>query len=180
MYGGMAFLGAKQKPLSEIVFDKYDTDKSGQIDAKEFQNLCYSLGYALTQQELDLGVKLLDSDGSGQIGKDEFSAWWKKSDRWADIKLDDDGVQKRQQVADTFSDFDADKKGSIFAKDFDKFYQSLVDQKLTTKSKEKFLEDLDKNRDGKIQFPEFVEWLERQGSFGQGVKLPEANSNNKK
>ncbi len=77
------------KPVWEIQFGKYDTDKSGKIDAEEFGHLCFNLGYALADDELKVAVKMLDSNGSGEIDKDEFKAWWTKSDRWAEIKLDD-------------------------------------------------------------------------------------------
>lgn len=35
------------KPLSKIVFDKYDVDESGYIDVYEFKYLCYDLGHYL-------------------------------------------------------------------------------------------------------------------------------------
>jgi len=161
----------KAKPLSEIVFEKYDTDKSGEIDAGEFRNLCYSLGYGLTSEEVELGVKVLDSDGSGKIEMKEFTTWWTKADRWADVKLDVETLEKRSKALDTFKSFDPSKTSKIKQADFEKFYASLIKEGLTKKTKEKFLEDLDTNKDGAIEFGEYLDWLARQGSLAQ--KLPE-------
>ena len=158
------------KPLSQIMFQKFDADKSGHIDSKEFQQLCFALGYSLTQPELDLALKLLDNDASGQIDEAEFCAWWKKSDRWAELKLDDAELEKRKSAADTFNSYDSKKTGFIGIEDFDKFYAELVENKLTTKEKDNAKRDLDKNGDGKIVFSEYIEWLQRQGVLT--IKLP--------
>ena len=48
---------------AQIVFNKFDTDNSGSIDVKEFQALCYNLGYMLTQAEIKYAVLSLDKDG---------------------------------------------------------------------------------------------------------------------
>jgi Ca2+-binding EF-hand superfamily protein len=47
------------------LFNKYDTDRSGDIDAKEFQVLAYDLGLVLTDDEAKGFVKELDTDGNG-------------------------------------------------------------------------------------------------------------------
>ena len=73
---GMLQPGAKKKPLSRIMFDKFDTDGSGAIGKEEFKNLCYDLGHFLSDQELELGMQWLDKDGSGEIEYDEFVEWY--------------------------------------------------------------------------------------------------------
>jgi len=151
------------KPVWEIIFDKYDTDKSGSIDASEFQNLVYQLGYALSQLEIDLALKLLDGDASGKLDKAEFKKWWANPKRWEELKLDSAGLENRSQVASVFNAYDPKKTGFIGKTDFDKFYTDLVASKLTKLSKQTFLEDLDANGDGKINFGEYVAWLKKQG-----------------
>ncbi len=71
----------------------------------------------------------------------------------------------RKKAADSFNMFDKDGSGSLHAADYDNFHKELVSQKLTSKSKDKFLEDLDMNNDGKIQYNEYVQWLKREGSI---------------
>ena len=36
----------------------------------------------------------------------EFTAWWKKSDRWESLQLDDKALGIRQQAAEAFNEFD--------------------------------------------------------------------------
>jgi Ca2+-binding EF-hand superfamily protein len=49
----------------KALFKKYDTDGSGDIDAKEFQILAFDLGLVLTDDEAKTFVKELDTDGNG-------------------------------------------------------------------------------------------------------------------
>lgn len=42
---------------------------TGHIDSKEFQQLCFALGYALTPVEIEVAIKVLDTDGSGKVGE---------------------------------------------------------------------------------------------------------------
>lgn len=47
------------KPLSRILFDKYDKDNSGSINVKELGSLCYDKGYFLNDAELAQAMKVL-------------------------------------------------------------------------------------------------------------------------
>eukprot|EP00808_Paulinella_micropora_P004708 g65511.t1 len=153
-------MGAKD--MSVIMFEKFDKDNSGHIDAGEFQQLCFSLGYALTQDESKYAFRTLDADNSGQLDKEEFREWWRKKDRLKMLKLDDAALQVRHAAADVFNEFDPKKEGHISTDNFADFYKHLVDNKLTTKSKEKCLEELDSNGDKNVQFGEYIAWLAKE------------------
>jgi len=166
---GMGAPGGKPKPVSEIMFEKFDKDKSGSIDAGEFQHLCFNLGYALSEAELAFALKTLDGDNSGKIELKEFKEWWRRPERWEELKLDAAQLEVRQQAADVFKTYDKDLQGAISTKDFDKFYGELLGGKLTKKDKATALADLDKNGDGRVQFAEYIEWLQRQGTLSVKV-----------
>jgi len=151
--------------LAQIMFKKFDADASGAIDAAEFQALCFGLGYALSPSEVAMAVKTLDLDGSGQIDEKEFVEWWKKDNRWESLQLDEKGLQTRKDAAETFNEVDSGKTGVISTADFDKFYNILKTRGLTTKTKESALADLDTSGDHKIQFSEYIDWLERIGTI---------------
>merc|ERR1712000_769692 len=85
MYG----MGAPP-PMSKRMFNKYDSDNSGTISLKEFRSLVYDLGHALTDVEFDLAVKMIDSDGDGELSYDEFKKWWSSQDRFGDLKLSEE------------------------------------------------------------------------------------------
>jgi len=151
------------------MFRKFDTDKSGNIDTGEFQALCFNLGYALSPAEVAMAVKTLDTDGSGHIDENEFCVWWKSGNRWESLQLDEKGLSVRQAAAETFNEVDTSKTGVINTTDFDKFYKILVERKLTTKAKDACLADLDTSGDHKIQFSEYIDWLERIGTISVKV-----------
>jgi Ca2+-binding EF-hand superfamily protein len=59
------------------MFEKYDKNKSGFIDATEFKQFCYDLGHSLTEEQCALALLTLDRNKDGQIAYDEFLAWWR-------------------------------------------------------------------------------------------------------
>eukprot|EP00736_Rhodelphis_marinus_P008044 Rmarinus@m.13627 len=65
-------------------FDKFDTDHSGTIDKHELKNLLLKLGNAPSDAEIESAMKELDLDGDGQIDRDEFAVWYKRSLFWTD------------------------------------------------------------------------------------------------
>jgi len=70
MYGGGSL------PLSKLIFNKYDTDKSGAITSTEFKYMAYDLGYYISDSELELAMKTVDSSGSGQITYADCNAYY--------------------------------------------------------------------------------------------------------
>ena len=76
------FLTADKKEFVAIraAFDMFDTDKSGSIDAREFQSLCFEIGEVLSKRQVANAVQAIDRDGSGAIEFDEFAMWWVTAD----------------------------------------------------------------------------------------------------
>nr|AAT09089.1 calmodulin like myosin light chain [Bigelowiella natans] len=159
--------------VAEGVFDKYDADGNGSISSEEFQMMCYELDHCVTDEEVEIAVKVINSSGSGEIKKDEFVKWWKLGgqDRWKEVKLDEEELKVRKSAATTFHKFDSDSSGSIEAKEFDAFYANLVESKLTTDSKDDVLGSLDKDKNGSIQFSEYVQWLDAIGTITNWVRV---------
>lgn len=62
------------------IFDMFDVDKSGDLDAKEFQELAFMLGETLTLNEVQERIKIIDQDDNGLIDFDEFYQWWLSPD----------------------------------------------------------------------------------------------------
>ena len=62
--------------LARAMFDRFDSNGDGQLNAKELALLCADLGHDLTDKQLRLAVKSLDADGSGSIDFDEFMKWF--------------------------------------------------------------------------------------------------------
>jgi Ca2+-binding EF-hand superfamily protein len=58
------------------IFDHFDTDGNGVVDAGEFARLCRTLDPEFDDAEIALGLSIVDHDGNGTIEFDEFAHWW--------------------------------------------------------------------------------------------------------
>ena len=65
----------KERGLREL-FDEIDTDGGGTLDRGEIKALADKLGVAMSKRELDLAMKGVDEDGSGEVDFEEFAEWW--------------------------------------------------------------------------------------------------------
>jgi len=68
-------LGMSRKDLQSL-FDEFDPDGSGELDAKEFVEFTLQLGIYFTPKQLHDTIKLIDADGNGTICIEEFMAWF--------------------------------------------------------------------------------------------------------
>ena len=64
--------------LNEIkeIFDHFDKDGNGIIDAKEFRQLLGTLDSEMSEEEIEMGLLIVDANGNGIIEYDEFITWW--------------------------------------------------------------------------------------------------------
>jgi hypothetical protein len=62
------------------IFQLFDVDGSGDIDAKEFHELVFAMGEIMSNEEAAKYLAVLDKDGNGSISFDEFFEWWCKKD----------------------------------------------------------------------------------------------------
>jgi Ca2+-binding EF-hand superfamily protein len=58
------------------IFDHYDRDRSGCIEASEWTNFLRVLDPSLSEQEARSGLMAVDRSGNGRIEFDEFVKWW--------------------------------------------------------------------------------------------------------
>lgn len=59
------------------VFDRYDVNKSGEIDLRELQQLVRSLGLSMDREAINNAMFDLDLNRNGTISFEEFWEWWK-------------------------------------------------------------------------------------------------------
>lgn len=75
MTAGTVFESSKKKRVRAI-FNKYDTDKSGELDMDEFGVFCSEMGENYTHEQLEVALAEIDGDGNGSIDFEEFYKWW--------------------------------------------------------------------------------------------------------
>jgi hypothetical protein len=58
------------------IFESIDSDGNKYLSPFELTLVSQQLGKPLNKDEIDNCVKIIDSDGNGQITFDEFALWW--------------------------------------------------------------------------------------------------------
>jgi len=120
------FCVSASKPLSRVVFDTYDSDKSGTINRAELKKVCYGLGHYLTEEEEAMALHRLDTNGDGTISYSEFAVWWREKDRFAEFDMTDTQRQAMLQCIQYFRYFDRDASGALSADEFVHLHADLV------------------------------------------------------
>lgn len=74
-------LYSENDPYAEAreLFNHYDGNHSGTIEAAEFSRICEALGMEMDDEQLRIGLSIVDADNDGRIGWDEFLSWWKSA-----------------------------------------------------------------------------------------------------
>jgi Ca2+-binding EF-hand superfamily protein len=108
-------------------FKKFDTDMSGQLDVTEFRAMCKEMKWA--DKDIEGSLRLLDSDGDGEISFNEFLTWYT-----------DDGM-----VVNLLKTYDKDKDSKLNQKEFGALCKDVwgLDKKKAATILKKFDEDGD-------------------------------------
>jgi len=121
-------MGEARVPLSKIVFDKYDKDKTGSISVKEFGHMCMELGTELSPEQLETAVRVMDKDGNGTIEYNEFAPWWQKEERMREVKRTEEELRFLHDAFEKFVSFDKDSNGTIDREEFNEMHDYLVSE----------------------------------------------------
>jgi len=147
-------LGEEQ--FNEIcrMFDLYDTDKGGEIDVCELQNLMKSLGKTMDEREALHTMKTLDINGDGSVSKLEFLIWHSESNENVE------NLTAEEIAKGLFEFFDEDGSGTITAKEFMTKLTEL-DVGLTLDEITDLIRELDEDGDNTISEEEFASLLKK-------------------
>jgi len=146
-------------PLSQRIFNKYDTDQDGSIGTNELYALCMEMGVVMLPEQLEIAIKVMDTDGNGTIEFDEFEKWWNSEDRFGKMQRTPEEIEYLQSAYAKFVSFDQDGNGTIERNEFDALHAMLLEEKYTTHTVDDDWADMDKDNSGSISFSEYNEWL---------------------
>ena len=129
------------------VFKSFDKCSDGQITYDELkQGLIQFNNTKLTENDIKDLFSQIDVDQNGKIDYTEFIA----------ATVQESNYNKKEKIFEAFSMFDKDNSGFITK---DEILNALKAQKSQEKEIEKYIQDVDKNGDGKIDYKEFVELM---------------------
>lgn len=143
----------KQQEL-ESFFKHFDRDGSGDIDAKEMQQVLASLGIVGEESDdaVDCLMKLVDRDNDGQLGLPEFRVLMTLSLK----KPSPD--QEAEEMQCFFDEFDADRSGFVtiteMAEKFDELGCSLDEEEIRDIVYETFKKPMEK-----LTCEQFTYWV---------------------
>lgn len=71
-------MALSDEELREVreTFDHFDTDSNGVIDRNEFRELLKSLDPGFNEDDVVMGLRVLDANKNDVIDWEEFLAWW--------------------------------------------------------------------------------------------------------
>lgn len=138
-------LNDKERESIKEIFDLFDKDKSGSIDAKELADVLRASGNSLSNDDIKALMDEFDKDKSETIDFEEFIQMYCK--RFTEPATED-------ELLEAFKIFDRDGNG-VLTKDELKDIMTKMGDPLSDEEAEEFLKQADLDGDGKINYKEF-------------------------
>lgn len=140
----------------KLVFDVFDTDNSGSIDARELRKAMKALGFKISKESIEDMIADLDIDKSGSIEFDEFLEFI--------IARQGDGRDVHNEIVQGFKMFDTDKTGKISLNNL-KQVSRLCGVKLNEQELKEMIQEADKDGDNEVDQEEFVSMMLKTNLF---------------
>ncbi|CAF0714571.1 unnamed protein product [Adineta steineri] len=145
----MSTFSASKAEEFRHVFDLFDKNGDGNIDANEIGQVMRSLGLNPTNKEIADLIAEVDKNGNQRLDFSEFCAFmskhWHERDQEAELR-------------DAFRLFDRDNSGYITINELKQVMLNMG-EKLNQEELEDMMREADVNRDGKLDYQEFVQKL---------------------
>ena len=142
------------KQLREA-FSTFDKNGDGQLTVKELkEGITKVQGCMLTETDIDQAMEVMDSNSNGFIDYTEFIAACLQSQNYL----------KENHLKLAFSYFDKDDSGTISREELK---ACLQDEEMTLDDEmiNKMISDVDTNKDGQIDYHEYIEMMKSGGEL---------------
>ena len=130
-------------------FKRIDTNHDGKISLEELLEGCNEVFPEMTQEEAERLFKEMDTDNSGHI---EYSEWIQST-------IDKKKILTEDNLRKAFDAFDENGDGSITRKEIINFFGQ--GKNINEGVWEEIIEEVDKDKNGEIDFEEFKEMMEK-------------------
>ncbi|XP_060077693.1 neo-calmodulin-like [Ylistrum balloti] len=149
------------------VFDLFDLDKDGQITKSEIKRGFNMFNMCPTEEEIQQTMKALDLDESGSVDFNEFKILMRKVDQ----------EEERAKVVEAFKKVDRHRRGYLDKKQFTAVLNSAckleVGEKFSKEEIDMFFQAVDTDKNGRIEFEEFVKAFAGEEDVFENVRTPE-------
>ena len=155
MQAGASFFDDKTPDIViRSLFDKYDTNSSGFLEASELKELLEK-DLGLLKEQANVYSLLLDKDGDRSISFDEFLAWLRSGERFKTIS-DKPRFRMLCKAVALFQNFDKDNSNNLNQEELEQLLDSFGYKGIDVPS---FFHHLDQHNNGNISFWELMKWL---------------------
>jgi Ca2+-binding EF-hand superfamily protein len=153
---GRKQLEARQKRHWHHVFDIFDDDNSGFITTDEFRELVQKFGQTNDTSVIEILIKHLDEDGSGQIEFNEFLEFGIALEAFTESMAD-----KEEMKAGMYRLVDKDDSGTITLAELFKLLNEDLGIHVSMDDVYNIVADLDEDGNGELDEEEFAVMLDR-------------------
>ena len=132
-----------------------DQDGSGEISSDELTSIFKDPRLKMSEKDIELLLKEFDVDGSGAIDISEFLLLMSNRNKKEIQELVHKAIIIRSAIRKSFKEFDKNGDGFITKKEF-KTVMKRQKRTATEAQLNAMVKDADRNRDGKIDYDEFL------------------------
>lgn len=152
MSKGQGLEKSEEEQILEEAFNLCDHDKNGTICSSEIGLVLRALGFNPTEREVKDIVDEIDKNKSGRIEYNEFRDYYLK------YKNKHKNKNMKEEIMCAFKFFDKNGNGYIEAKEIKEILRKLGDN-TTDEQIKQMIEVADVDKDGQINYAEFVEFM---------------------
>ncbi|XP_061496310.1 calmodulin-like protein 3 [Rhineura floridana] len=137
-------------------FSLFDKDGDGTITTKELGTVMRSLGHNPTEAELQSMINEVDTNASGMVDFAEFLSLMAKQSK---------DSESEEEIREAFRVFDKEGNGYISAAEL-RHVMTNLGEKLTDEEVDEMIKEADVDRDGRVNYEEFVRVMMEMSELG--------------
>ena len=137
----------QQIEIFRDIFSQYDKDGDGTLATKYVGTIMRSFGQSPTEEELNYIICKVDADRSGFMDFSEFVAMMANHMNHE--------METKDEICSAFKEFDVKGTGTIPVEEL-RYILTSMGEALTEDEVDELIRQADQNKDGKINYEEFV------------------------
>ncbi|KAL4658345.1 calcium-binding protein 5-like [Arapaima gigas] len=137
-------------------FQEFDKDKDGLISCKDLGHLMRTMGFMPTEMELIELSQNINMNLGGRVDFEDFVELMAPK-----LLAETAGMIGLKELKDAFKEFDMDGDGAITTEELRLAMKKLLGEHMTRREIDDVIREVDNNKDGTVDFEEFVKMMSR-------------------